>query len=87
MQIKSGRILDILWAFLIKQLLAKKHSSSSKKTSRWTTSAIGRMFAELNNPLSLKLVDKHACTIEYELNIDGGKHVFACFKLEMILNE
>ena len=60
MQIKSGRILDILWAFLIKQLLAKKHSSSSKKTSRWTTSAIGRIFAELNNPLSLKLVDKHA---------------------------
>ena len=29
------------------------------------------------NPLSPKLVDKQA--IEDELNIDGGKHVLACF--------
>ena len=37
----------------------------------------GKYFAALNNPLSLKLTDKQA--IEDELNIDGGKHVLACF--------
>ena len=42
------------------------------------SSGIWRIFAELNNPLSPKLADKHA--IEDELNIDGGKHLLACFK-------
>ena len=37
-----------------------KHSKNSKKTTQWTTSAIWRIFAELNNPLSPKLADKHA---------------------------
>ena len=34
-------------------------------------------FAVLNNPLSPKLADKQA--IEDKLNIDGDKHVLACF--------
>ena len=36
-----------------------------------------RIFAELNNPLSPKIADKQA--IEDKLNIDGNKHVLACF--------
>ena len=41
------------------------------------TSAIGRIFAELNIPLSPTLADKHA--IEDELKIHGGKPVLPCF--------
>ena len=41
------------------QLLAK-NSKNSKKTTRWTTSANWRIFAELDNPLSPKLADKYA---------------------------
>ena len=47
------------------------------KTTRGTTSAIWRIFAVLNNPSSSKLADKQV--IEDEFNIDGGKHVLACF--------
>ena len=36
-----------------------KHSKKSKKTTQWTTSAIRRILAELNNPSSPKLADKH----------------------------
>ena len=43
------------------------------------TSAIWRIFEDLNNPLSPKLADKKTCTIEDKLNIDRGKHVLACF--------
>ena len=39
------------------------------------TSAIGRIFAELNNSLSPKLANKHDALFIDELNIDGGKHV------------
>ena len=42
-------------------------------------SAIGRIFAELNIPLSPTLADKHA--IEDELKIHGGKPVLPYFKL------
>ena len=31
-----------------------------KITTQWTTSAIWKIFAELKNPLSPKLADKHA---------------------------
>ena len=41
------------------------------------TSAIWRIFAELNIPLSPKLAYIQA--IEDELNIGGGKQVLACF--------
>ena len=41
------------------------------------TSAIWKIFAELNNPLSLKLANNHA--IKDELNINEGKHVLARF--------
>ena len=41
------------------------------------TSAIWRIFAELNNPIiSPKLADKHV--IKKKINIDKGKHVLAC---------
>ena len=40
----------------IGELLAKKHSKNSKKTTRRTTSFIWRILAELNNPLPSKLV-------------------------------
>ena len=51
------------------------------------TSAIWRTFAAPNNPLSPKLADKQTCTIVDELNIDEGKHVLACFKQGILLNE
>ena len=57
--------------------IGSKHSKNSKRTTQWTTSAIWKIFAVLSNPLSPKLADKQA--IEDELNIDGGKHVLACF--------
>ena len=44
---------------------AKKHSKNSTN------------IAELNNSLSPKIADKQA--IEDKLNIDGNKHVLACF--------
>ena len=41
------------------------------------TSAIWRIFAELNNPIiSPKLADKQV--IKKKINIDKGKHVLAC---------
>ena len=43
------------------------------------TSAIQRIFAELKNPLSPKLANKHALSKMNLINIDGGKHVLACF--------
>ena len=39
------------------------------------TSVIWRIFAVLNNPLNPRLANKW----DIELNIDGGKHVLACF--------
>ena len=65
-----------------KRTIGRKHSKNTKKTTRWNISAIWRIFAALNNPLSPNLADKQ--TIEDELNIDEGKHVF---KLGIILNE
>ena len=62
------------------ELLAKNVATKSTNTTRRTTSTIMvicRIFAGLNNTLSLKLANKQA--IEDELNIDGGKHVLACF--------
>ena len=50
--------------------MAKKHRKNSKKTTRRATSAIWRIFAEL---------DKPDYTIEDKLNIDAGKHVLAMF--------
>ena len=47
-------------------------------------SAFWRIFAVLNNPLSIKLANKWA--IEDELKIDGGKQVLVVFKLGIILN-
>ena len=46
----------------ISELLAKNiYSKNGKKTTRQTTSAIiQRIFAELSNPLSPKLANKHA---------------------------
>ena len=41
------------------ELLAK-NSKNSKKTTRRTTPANWKIFAELDNPLSPKLADKHA---------------------------
>ena len=46
-----------------------KHGKNSKKTTQKATSAIWRIFAELD-----KLY-----TVEDELNIDAGKHVLAMF--------
>ena len=43
----------------------------SKKTTQRATSAIWRIFVELNNPLSPKRADGHAA-IEDELNIEEG---------------
>ena len=43
--------------------------------TRRMTSAIWRIFAELNNSLSPKLANKHDALFIDELNIDGGKHV------------
>ena len=51
--------------------IGQKDSKNSKKTTQRATPAIWRIFAELNNPLSPKLADKHAA-IEDELNIEGG---------------
>ena len=66
-----------------KRTIGEKHSTNSKNTTRRTTSAILRIYEELNNPLSPSLVDKQA--IEDELNVNGSKHVLA-FKLGIILN-
>ena len=60
-----------------KEETGQKQSKNSKKTTQWTTSVIWRIFAVLNNPLNPKLANKQA--IEDELNIDGGKHILACF--------
>ena len=52
--------------------IGQKDSKNSKKTTQRATPAIWRIFAELNNPLSPKLADKHAA-IEDKLNIiEGG---------------
>ena len=52
--------------------IGQKDSKNSKKTTQRATPAIWRIFAELSNPLSPKLADKHAA-IEDELNIiEGG---------------
>ena len=66
-----------------RRTISEKHSKNSKNTTRRTTSAILRIFEELNNPLSPHLGDKQA--IEDELNVNGSKHVLA-FKLGIILN-
>ena len=55
----------------------KTYQEPQEYTTRRTTSTIWRIFAELNNLLSLKLGYKQA--IENEFNIDRGKHVLACF--------
>ena len=52
-----------------------KHSKNSKNKTQRTTSAIWRIFSELNNPSSPKLANKQAD----ELNINGGKHVYSLF--------
>ena len=60
---KKGGIFHSLHEEEIGELLAnweEKHSKNSKKTTRRTTSTIWGIFAELNNPLSPKLADKHA---------------------------
>ena len=44
-----------------------KYGKNSEKKTRRATSAVWRIFAELENP------------IEDELNIDGGKNVLAMF--------
>ena len=62
----------------IGKLLAKNIARTAKNTARRTTYAIWRLFTELNIPLSPKLANKKA--IEYEFNIDGNKHVLACFQ-------
>ena len=67
-----------------RRTIGEKHSKNSKNTTRRTTSAIWRIFEELNNPLSPNLVDKQA--IEDELNVNGSKHVLAS-QLGIILNE
>ena len=59
-----------------------RHSKNNKKTTGRTISAIWSIFADLNSPLSPKLPDQHAL-----VNIDGGKHVLACFEHGIILNE
>ena len=41
-----------------KRTINKKHSKNVNNTTRGATSAIGRIFAELNNPFSPKLADK-----------------------------
>ena len=60
----------MVWSLHEEELLAKN------KVRRLTL-AIWRIFAELNNPLSLKLADKQAT--EDGLNINGG--IKACFSL------
>ena len=57
------------------------HGKNSKETSRRATSAIWRIFAELNNPIR--------ALSKTELNIDGGKQdcFRYVFKLGIILNE
>ena len=51
--------------------MAKTHGKNNKKTTRRATSAIWRLFADLNNP-------KRALS-KINLTIDGGKHVLAMF--------
>ena len=59
--------------------MAKKRGENSKNTTRRATSAIWRLFADLNNP---------KCALsKINLTIDGGKHVSYAFKLGIILNE
>ena len=60
-----------------RQTIDSKHNKKSKRTTWRTTSALWRIFAVLNNPLSPKLADKK--TIQDELNIPGAKHALACF--------
>ena len=62
-----------------RRTITLNHDKNSKKKTRQMTSAIWRIFEDLNNPLSPKLADKKTCTIEDKLNIDRGKHVLACF--------
>ena len=51
--------------------MAEKHGKNSKKTTLTATSAIWRLFADLNNA-------KRALS-KMNLTIDGGKHVLAMF--------
>ena len=41
-------------------IILLKHSNNNKETTQKTASAIWRIFAELNNPLSPKFADEHA---------------------------
>ena len=55
----------------------KLYGKNIKNTTTLTSSDIWRIFAELYNPLSLKLANKQA--IEDEFNINGGKHILVYF--------
>ena len=59
---------------------------NSKKTTQWTTSALRRIFAEINNPSSPKLADKHALS---KMNLTSMEvSMFQLdFKLGIIFNE
>ena len=59
----------------------EKKSKNSKKTTRRIISAIHRIFAHLNNPLSLKFADKHALS---KMNLSSMK---VSFKLGINVNE
>ena len=59
----------------------EKKSKNSKKTTRRITSAICRIFAHLNKPLSPKFADKHALS---KMNLSSME---VSFKLGINLNE
>ena len=59
----TGQLTEKTWGrgwvgFGSEYKISKKHSKNINNTTRGTTSAIGRIFAELNNPFSPKLADK-----------------------------
>ena len=63
-------IISLISLGRIRQTIGKKNSKNRKKTNRRSTSTINNLeniFAKPNHPLAPKL------------DIDGGKHVLACF--------
>ena len=77
--IQNGGTFHLLHEEEIGELLAEKHSKNSEKTTRRTTPSIWEISAELNNPLSHKLADKHALS---RMNVGASMEVtIDCFSL------
>ena len=71
---------------MFRKILDLKSSSEQLFSENWRWVPLNNCTVNWTvNPLCPKLADKQA--IEDELNIDGGKHVLACFQKQIILNE